>query len=468
MSVYRLLVDSKTLTAVIITILVQAVVLVAGLLPVEDTSYNSQQDRRGTKLAMLRARSVARQRARLEKTEFKRTGLSRASIGSGDTQDREIDGTRLVKRSYTVVSGDTLTSIWSKNADNPKGGLLAAAALEERKIPLSLIRAGDELTLHLNSSGDIIYFEKALRDGEKLILEGDSGAGYRAKRLTARIIETERVASGIINRSFSTAATRAEVPYEIIDELVDLFASRVEFRRDLQPGDSFSIVYTERHLEDGQRISPGPIQAASLQNNGQMLAAVRHTGADNQARYYDEGGKPLGNYFLRYPLRFTRISSVFNKSRFHPILKSRRAHNGVDFAAPTGTPVRAVADGIVSVAGYKGGAGKMVKISHGSRWATAYLHLSQISSGITNGMRVKRGQVIGKVGMTGYATGPHLHYSLYDNGRYVDPLTVKLPSMPENAKPIPADILQAAVKRLNRQHKKLQYAQLIDAPNKFS
>ncbi|RIK99743.1 MAG: hypothetical protein DCC75_14300 [Proteobacteria bacterium] len=189
-----------------------------------------------------------------------------------------------------------------------------------------------------------------------------------------------------------------------------------------------------------------------------LLVAIRHYGRDGAAHYYDEAGKALGNYFLRYPLKFTRISSAFTHARFHPILKTTRAHNGVDFAAPIGTPVRAVADGVISEAGYNGGSGLMVKIKHGSRYSTAYLHLSKIASGIRSGTRVSRGQVIGGVGMTGLATGPHLHFSLYDGGRYVDPLRSKLPSLADVVDSIPPQYLLAAVNAIRQKHHQVSMA----------
>jgi murein DD-endopeptidase MepM/ murein hydrolase activator NlpD len=159
-------------------------------------------------------------------------------------------------------------------------------------------------------------------------------------------------------------------------------------------------------------------------------------------------------------VRFSRISSQFSKSRFHPVLKRRRAHNGVDFAAPIGTPVRSVADGVIVSAGYAGGSGNMVKIKHGARWQTAYLHLHRISKGIRKGLKVTRGQVIGSVGKTGLATGPHLHYSLYDRGRYVDPMKTQLPKMPGKYDPIPESKLKKAILKLEKASERVEFARL--------
>jgi len=245
----------------------------------------------------------------------------------------------------------------------------------------------------------------------------------------------------------------------VVDQLVDIFGSRVVFSKEIQSGDEFAIVYTERVLPDGEKLEPGPITAASLKVSGKMMAAVRHVGKDGQERYFSETGDSLDQYFLRYPVQFTRISSVFTTSRFHPVLKRSRPHHGVDFAAPTGTPVRTIADGVVVYSGYNGGSGNMVKISHGSRWQTSYLHLSKITSNLKRGSKVSRGQVIGAVGATGLATGPHLHFGMYDNGRYVDPLKVQLPRQPiGKGNTISPQYLQAAIQTLEQHHQVMRLA----------
>jgi murein DD-endopeptidase MepM/ murein hydrolase activator NlpD len=297
-----------------------------------------------------------------------------------------------------------------------------------------------------------------LANGDILVLDGNSENGYVGSLIKQEIIEEDKIVSGQIMRSFSLAAQREDVPYALVDQLVDIFSARLEFRRDVQPGDSFTVMYRERRLANGRVLEPGPIKAASFENDGRWLVAVRHVDASGEERYYDGDGKPMGSFFLRYPLKFTRISSVFNKSRFHPVLKRHRPHNGVDFAAPIGTPIRSVADGVVSVSGYRGGAGNMVKIQHNGKYATAYLHLSKIEKGIRNGVKVKRGQVIGALGQSGLATGPHLHYAFYVNGQYVDPLTVELPEVPDRYEAIPASYLKTVLAELKSSHEDLRLA----------
>lgn len=240
---------------------------------------------------------------------------------------------------------------------------------------------------------------------------------------------SDRTAFGSIESSFSEAALKAGVDYDVIDDFVDLFSDRVEFKRELQPGDRFTLVYRKRDPLKLSKAGEPIIIAAAMEVNGKQLFVARFQGADGKYRYFDERGQPLGNTFLRYPLKFSRISSYFTNSRFHPVLKVKRPHNGIDFAAPVGTPVRSVADGVVVQAGYNGGAGNMVKIKHGDRYSTAYLHLHSITKGVKVGTRVKRGDIIGGVGSTGLATGPHLHFSFFDRDTYVDPFKIKLPTL---------------------------------------
>jgi len=332
---------------------------------------------------------------------------------------------------YTVRSGDTLSTIWKKIGGPSESLQNLIKALGAVGITAKSLQVGETLKYAKNSDGDIIELHKTLKKPDSVTVKGNSSDGYSAILNTPKVITTEKPVTGTITRSLSESATALNVPYEVIDAYVDLFSSRVEFRRDMQPGDEFTIIYEEKRLEDGDFMGVGDIKLASLKVSGDMMAAVRLQSADGQWRYYDELGENLAQTFLRYPLSFSRISSVFSTSRFHPVLKRRRPHNGVDFAAPTGTPVRTVADGVVTFSGWSGGGGKTIKINHGSRYATAYLHLSQINTNVRKGTKVKRGQLIGKVGATGLASGPHLHFGFYDRGRYVDPLAIKLPRMDE-------------------------------------
>lgn len=265
--------------------------------------------------------------------------------------------------------------------------------------------------------------------GKKLIVERQKSGEFSTRIKTQKQEKREHVFMGTIESSFAAAASKAEVSYDIVDDLVDLFSDRVEFNKDFHKGDRFTVIFRDNLLSDGQPSGEGVILAAALEINGEHLIAARFIGSDGKARYFNEKGQILGNSFLRYPLKFSRISSYFTQSRFHPVLKFARPHNGVDFAAPIGTPVRTIGNGEIIFAGRTSSTGNSIKIRHSQRFTTEYFHLSSIASGLKKGSKVSRGEVIGAVGMTGLATGPHLHFGFFDNEKYVDPLKAKLPML---------------------------------------
>lgn len=267
------------------------------------------------------------------------------------------------------------------------------------------------------------------------------------KRREPATTSDELVFRGVVNRAVAPALRQAAVRADLIDDFVDLFSNSVDFRRDIHRGDSFSL-FVKRDVAKNSYF----ISAASLKTRGKLLVAVRHVGADGVARYFDARGFPLGEGLLRYPVQFTRISSVFSDSRLHPVLKINRPHLGVDFAAPVGTPVRAAGDGVVTFAGRHGAGGITIKIQHDSRYATSYLHLSRIEQGVYPKMRVRKGQIIGAVGKTGLATGAHLHFSLWDRGRYIDPLKAKIMPAVHRRDMIPQKLLLARVESLKALH----------------
>jgi len=307
-----------------------------------------------------------------------------------------------------------------------KKAIEAAQAKSEGK---TILQPGRMLEFEFDQSGKLQGIQTEPEPGKLFSLTRSPAGAFAVQMDTVPADHGERVAVGIIESSFAAAAMKAGVRYDIVDDLVDLFSNRVEFRKDFHRGDRFTVIYRDILLSDGRPAGGSQILAAALEVNGEHLVAARYIGTDGKIRFFDEKGQLLGNTFLRYPLKFSRISSLFTQSRFHPVLKFNRPHNGVDFAAPTGTPVRSVAEGVVEMAGRSGGSGIMIKIRHNERYSTAYLHLSAISKSVTRGARVRRGDVIGAVGMTGLATGPHLHFSFYDHGKYVDPLSIKLPTL---------------------------------------
>jgi murein DD-endopeptidase MepM/ murein hydrolase activator NlpD len=213
----------------------------------------------------------------------------------------------------------------------------------------------------------------------------------------------------------------------------DIFGWDIDFALDIQPGDEFNVVY-EKQYRNNEYIGDGRILAAEFINAGHVFRAIRFDSPDGEVgNYFTPEGRSMHKQFLRAPVDFTRISSGFNLARLHPILNRIRAHKGVDYAAATGTPIKAAGDGKVSFQGVQNGYGNVVILDHGAGITTLYGHMSRFTKGLRNGERVKQGETIGYVGMTGAATGPHLHYEYRINGGYKDPRTVPLP----NAEPIP-------------------------------
>lgn len=241
-----------------------------------------------------------------------------------------------------------------------------------------------------------------------------------AGRRSPRPVEREPVVvGGTVRTSLFEAVLREGETETLALALADVFQWDIDFHREVQPGDSFSVL-VERLRADGRTVSYGPVIAASYRTGARRFAAVRFLSQGNPG-YYDASGRPLRKQFLRAPLRLTRVTSRFSTSRLHPVLGRRLPHWGVDYAAPEGTPVMVTGDGAVSFVGWKGGGGNTVEVRHGNGYTTAYLHLSRFAQGLRVGQRVVQGQVIGYVGSTGLATGPHVDYRVTRHGAYVNP-----------------------------------------------
>jgi murein DD-endopeptidase MepM/ murein hydrolase activator NlpD len=231
-------------------------------------------------------------------------------------------------------------------------------------------------------------------------------------------------ARGVVEGTFYDAAQQAGLPDAVISSMVDILGWKIDFTADVLPGDYFRVLYEHRVAPEGRPLKPGRVLAVDYSGGKRSAQAFLYTNEWGEDVYLDPEGKPLERLLLRYPLEFTRITSTFSHSRFHPILHQTRPHEGVDFAAPPGTPVRAIGSGTVRLAGWKGGLGRAVEIDHGDGLVSVYGHLSYVRQGIRPGAKVDRGEIVGAVGMSGLATGPHLHFALFDGARYVDPLNM--------------------------------------------
>lgn len=235
-----------------------------------------------------------------------------------------------------------------------------------------------------------------------------------------------KFAHATINSSLFLDGARQDIPQSTLIELAGLFGWDIDFALDIRQGDEFSLIYEELFLE-GERIGFGNILIAQFINRGREITAIRYEDGNGDAQYYDPSGHSMRKEFLRNPIDFARISSRFNLKRKHPVLNKFRAHRGTDYAAPTGTPIKSTGDGKIVFAGRKGGFGNCVIIQHGSRYQTLYAHLSKFNRSARKGRRIKQGQVIGYVGSTGLATGPHLHFEFRVDGVHRDSLRIKLP-----------------------------------------
>ncbi|OQA33519.1 MAG: Murein DD-endopeptidase MepM [Betaproteobacteria bacterium ADurb.Bin341] len=266
-----------------------------------------------------------------------------------------------------------------------------------------------------------------LNGGDTALIVERRGETFAASEQALRFEKRILVKSAEIRHSLFGATDASDIPDSVATQLADIFAGDIDFHRDLRKGDRFSVVYEMNYLR-GQATRTGRILAAEFINNGKILQAFyfEHEG---RGGYYGADGKSLKKAFLRAPLEFTRISSGFGM-RTHPILLDRRPHKGIDYAAPTGTKVRAVGDGVVEFVGKRGGYGNLVILRHHGPYSTAYGHLNGFASGLKKGSRVSQGDTIGFVGATGWATGPHLHYEFRVNHQQVNPLSVTLPTAP--------------------------------------
>jgi murein DD-endopeptidase MepM/ murein hydrolase activator NlpD len=342
----------------------------------------------------------------------------------------------------TVKQGDSMSLIFDRLHLSPQQ-LHAVLEADKSDHYLRLIRPKQTLLFQIEDNQlQALQYKLSATKSFFINRDGDSFSGQlQEKPVEIRLTH----ASGKIDSSLYQAGQKAGLSDNLIMELANIFGWDVDFALDIRKGDAFSLLFEEHYL-DGDKLRDGKILAAEFSNRGETYRAVLFTDPKGNSQYYSADGKSMRKAFLRSPVDFRRISSKFQRERHHPVLGKKRPHRGVDYAASTGTPIKAAGDGKVIFRGKKGGYGNTVILQHGGKYTTLYAHMSKFRKGVRNGSRVKQGQIIGYVGKSGLATGPHLHYEFRVNGVHRNPLTVKFP----DAAPISAKY-KSAFKQQSKQ-----------------
>ncbi len=326
-----------------------------------------------------------------------------------------------------IQRGDTIAAILTRLQVNNQNKSAFLRAARNSQAMRKLI-PGKTVYAQTTAQGELLMMRYFFGNEELFLMEKTDGT-FQMIEQQAELDAQIRMRSGTVTSSLFGATDQAGVPNSIALQIIDIFETEIDFHRDIRKGDRFTVVYETLH-DNGEQAKTGRILAAEYVNKGKSYKALYFQSPNGDGGYYTPAGESMQRQFLRSPLEFSRISSGFSNSRFHPVLKKWRSHRGVDYAAPTGTPIKATANGTVSFAGKKGGYGKLIVLKHNGKYDTAYGHLSRFAKGLRGGARVNQGDVIGYVGATGLATGPHLHYELRVNGVQHDPAKVVLPSAP--------------------------------------
>ncbi|MFI4939488.1 MAG: peptidoglycan DD-metalloendopeptidase family protein [Burkholderiales bacterium] len=304
------------------------------------------------------------------------------------------------------------------------------------------LKAGKIVQAQINEDGELKWLSTVVVDNRdnpvKNLIIARNGDSFKATEAPAQLERRLEMHSGDIKSSLFAATDAAQIPDSVANQIVDMFSTDVDFASDLRQGDHFEVVY-ETFWQNGAFVRAGRVLAGEFTNAGATYQSVwyEEPGSSQGGSYYGLDGRSLKKAFLKSPIQFTRISSGFSM-RMHPILGIWKQHKGVDFAAATGTPIHAAGDGVVDFVGTQNGYGNVVVIKHWSNYSTAYAHMSHFAAGVHKGTKIGQGEVIGYVGMTGWATGPHLHYEFRINNAPRDPMTVKIP----NAQPLAGVELQ--------------------------
>ena len=349
------------------------------------------------------------------------------------SEDAKADDTHhLTEQTIEINDGDTLSTIFER-VGLGYSDVMRVLDIGDEARQLERIRPGDKLTLILDDE-QFAGLKYDLDTDSELNVFRDEGDSLVAEINDLPSEASTIAAGGEIKGSLYQSAIASGVPPAQVMKLAEVFGWKMDFVRDVRSGDQFKLIYEVRE-RDGEQLGNGTLLAAEYRSGDRTIQAVRYTTPDGTVGYYEPDGSSLERGFLRYPVEYSRISSNFNPKRLHPIHNTVRPHNGVDLAAPTGTPVKSAASGRVTFVGWKHGYGKVIQVRHDEKYDTVYAHLSGFKGHLKRGATVEKGDTIGYVGMTGAATGPHLHYELRVHGKPYDPVKVELPE----ANPIPSE-----------------------------
>ena len=345
------------------------------------------------------------------------------------------DADQVFWREERFGRGDTISDLLARLGVNDEEARAFLLKVKSGR-SMQLLRPGTTVQARTADDGTLLAL-RYITDKGRLIGFEKQGAEFAPVEQQLSLSPEQQMKSGEIRSSLFAATDAAGLSDNVATQIADVFAGDIDFHRDLRRGDKFTVIY-EMFYHEGRAIKSGRLLAAEFINQGRSFRTVWYQDAEGKGGYYTPDGKNLRKAFLRSPLEFSRISSGF-AMRFHPILHQWRTHKGIDYAAPVGTHVKATADGTVEYAGRQNGYGNVVTLKHQSGISTSYAHLSSITAGLHKGSRVQQGDVIGHVGQTGWATGPHLHYEFRVNNEVRNPLKVALPA----ALPIPPQQMAA-------------------------
>lgn len=333
-------------------------------------------------------------------------------------------------REERIQHGDTVASLLARMGIREGEAIDYLRGNASTQALFRQLSPGKNVTARVGIQGELQSLVFPLNGGKDMALTIERTAdGFTAAEQALKLETQVLMKSAVVRHSLFGAADTAGIPDSIATQLADIFGGDIDFHRDLRKGDRFSVVF-ESILHLGKPVRTGRILAAEFINDGKSHRAVWFQGEDGSGGYYAADGKNIRKAFLRSPLEFSRVTSGFSSARFHPVLQKWRAHKGTDYGAPVGTRVKATGDAIVEFVGNRGGYGKVIVLRHQSRYTTLYGHLSGFAPGIRKGGRVSQGDVIGFVGATGLASGPHLHYEFRINDVHQNPLAIALPSAP--------------------------------------